>query len=392
VKAGWTVRPLGEVVSIIGGGTPPKNNPAYYNGSIPWATVRDMNVEMITATDHSITQAGLTASSSKIIPAGEVVIASRVGLGKVCILGQDTAINQDLRGLVPKSRKALDRRFLYYWYKSAASLVVDAGTGATVQGVTLPFLKALPIPLPPLEEQERIVAILDEALEGLARARAHAEANLQNARELFETVLSIRTNATEFSKKPLNSICDVRDGTHDSPKYVATGIPLVTQKNIRSEGLNLGDVKLISREDHEAIHRRSNVAQGDILISMIGANRGMACIVDCTETISIKNVGLIKSTPNINMDFLLLYLQSADAKNYILDSTNGGAQPFVGLGKLRAFPIPLPERATQDTIAAELIEISSIATSISETYETKLQSLDTLRQSLLQKAFAGELT
>ncbi len=392
MKAGWTVRPLGEVVSIIGGGTPPKNNPAYYNGSIPWATVRDMNVEMITATDHSITQAGLTASSSKIIPAGEVVIASRVGLGKVCILGQDTAINQDLRGLVPKSRKALDRRFLYYWYKSAASLVVDAGTGATVQGVTLPFLKALPIPLPPLEEQERIVAILDEALEGLARARAHAEANLQNARELFETVLSIRTNATEFSKKPLNSICDVRDGTHDSPKYVATGIPLVTQKNIRSEGLNLGDVKLISREDHEAIHRRSNVAQGDILISMIGANRGMACIVDCTETISIKNVGLIKSTPNINMDFLLLYLQSADAKNYILDSTNGGAQPFVGLGKLRAFPIPLPERATQDTIAAELIEISSIATSISETYETKLQSLDTLRQSLLQKAFAGELT
>lgn len=351
-----------------------------------------MNVEMITATDHSITQAGLTASSSKIIPAGEVVIASRVGLGKVCILGQDTAINQDLRGLVPRSRKALDRRFLYYWYKSAASLVVDAGTGATVQGVTLPFLKALPIPLPPLEEQERIVAILDEAFEGLARARAHAEANLQNARELFETVLSIRTNATEFSKKPLNSICDVRDGTHDSPKYVATGIPLVTQKNIRSEGLNLGDVKLISREDHEAIHRRSNVAQGDILISMIGANRGMACIVDCTETISIKNVGLIKSTPNINMDFLLLYLQSADAKNYILDSTNGGAQPFVGLGKLRAFPIPLPERATQDTIAAELIEISSIATSISETYETKLQSLDALRQSLLQKAFAGELT
>lgn len=392
MKAGWAVRPLGEVVSIIGGGTPPKNNPAYYNGSIPWATVRDMNVEMITATDHSITQAGLTASSSKIIPAGEVVIASRVGLGKVCILGQDTAINQDLRGLVPRSRKALDRRFLYYWYKSAASLVVDAGTGATVQGVTLPFLKALPIPLPPLEEQERIVAILDEAFEGLARARAHAEANLQNARELFETVLSIRTNATEFSKKPLNSICDVRDGTHDSPKYVATGIPLVTQKNIRSEGLNLGDVKLISREDHEAIHRRSNVAQGDILISMIGANRGMACIVDCTETISIKNVGLIKSTPNINMDFLLLYLQSADAKNYILDSTNGGAQPFVGLGKLRAFPIPLPERATQDTIAAELIEISSIATSISETYETKLQSLDALRQSLLQKAFAGELT
>lgn len=153
---------LGDVVDIIGGGTPSKKVAAYYGGDIPWATVRDMNTDLIAKTDQTITIEGLKNSSSKLIPKDEVVIATRVGLGKVCLLNQDTAINQDLRGLIPKSRVSLDRKYLFYWYKSIAEQVEKAGTGATVKGVRLPFIKALQIPLPPLEEQRRIVAILDQ--------------------------------------------------------------------------------------------------------------------------------------------------------------------------------------------------------------------------------------
>ena len=117
------------------------------------------------------------------------MIATRVGLGKVCLLGQDTAINQDLRGIIPINAKALEVRFLFWWLKSIADLIVAEGTGATVQGVKLPFVKSLQIPLPPLPEQQRIVGILDEAFDGIATAKTNAEKNLQNARALFESHL-----------------------------------------------------------------------------------------------------------------------------------------------------------------------------------------------------------
>nr|WP_289847001.1 restriction endonuclease subunit S [Tritonibacter mobilis] len=226
----------------------------------------------------------------------------------------------------------------------------------------------------------------------MARARAHAEANLENTNELFRNTLAQRTNSEDFRRVMLSEVCDVRDGTHDTPKYVDEGVPLVTQKNIRPEGLSLENVKLISHDNHTAIHRRSNVAEGDILISMIGVNRGMSCLVDRDDVFSIKNVGLIKDTPELNMDFLLYYLKSADAEKYVEEATNGGAQPFIGLGKLRAFPTPVPERAVQDRIAAELTEMREAVQALAANYEAQIKDFDDLRQSLLQKAFAGELT
>ena len=159
----WKTVKLGDVCDLVGGGTPSKKNDDYHDGDIPWATVRDMNVEELTVTEHKITELGLKNSSSKVIPANNVIIASRVGLGKVCILRQDTAINQDLRGVIPKRENEIDKSFLFYWFKGIANKIIGAGRGATVQGVTLPFLNSLSFPLPPLAEQKRIVAKLDAA-------------------------------------------------------------------------------------------------------------------------------------------------------------------------------------------------------------------------------------
>ena len=185
MKAGWTSKPLGELCDVVGGGTPPKDRPGYYGGDIPWATVRDMRTDIITSTEHSITKEAVKASATNIIPAGNVVIATRVGLGKVCLLGQDTAVNQDLRGIVPKSSKVIDVNFLFAWFKSISEQIIAEGTGATVQGVKLPFIKGLAVPFPEMEEQRRIVTLLDEAFADIATAKANAEKNLQNARTLF---------------------------------------------------------------------------------------------------------------------------------------------------------------------------------------------------------------
>ena len=175
----WTTVKLGDVCELVGGGTPSKKNAAFYGGEIPWATVRDMHSDELQETELKITELGLNSSSSKVIPANNVVIASRVGLGKVCLLAQDTAINQDLRGVLPKAKNTIDARYLFYWFKSIEQTIISSGRGATVHGVTLPFLKALELPLPPLPEQQRIVAKLDAAFaeidksaESISEARA----------------------------------------------------------------------------------------------------------------------------------------------------------------------------------------------------------------------------
>ena len=152
---------LGDVCDIIGGGTPSKSKASYYYGDIPWATVRDMSFDEISSTQHKITKLGLKKSSSNLIPKNNIIIASRVGLGKVCILKQDTAINQDLRGIIPKKEGTIKRKYLFYWFKSISNKIITAGRGATVQGVRLPFLKSLFLPLPSLAEQKRIVEKLD---------------------------------------------------------------------------------------------------------------------------------------------------------------------------------------------------------------------------------------
>ena len=105
MKKGWQTKTLGDLCDVVGGGTPPKDKPAFYSGDIPWATVRDMRQDVITETEFRITKDAVKSSATNIILLGNVVIATRVGLGRVCLLGQDTAINQDLVELCPAAKR-----------------------------------------------------------------------------------------------------------------------------------------------------------------------------------------------------------------------------------------------------------------------------------------------
>jgi len=266
-------------------------------------------------------------------------------------------------------------------------------SGATRQRISRKNLGLIEIQIPALKEQQRIVSILDEAFAAIAKAKANAEQNLKNAKELFESYLQnvFSTKGEDWEEKILNEICEVKDGTHDSPKYINEGIPFVTQKNIRKEGLSFADTKFITNTDHSKFYKRSNVSFGDILISMIGANRGMAAIVDDKRVFSIKNVGLIKSSENINISYLLYYLKSPIAMRYVIYMSNGGAQEFVGLTALRSFPIPYPKLKEQQTIVKKLDTLSIETKKLETIYQKKIADLEELKKSILQKAFSGEL-
>ena len=175
VPAGWRVVPLGEVInSHLGGGTPSKNNHAYWGGDIRWASVKDVGkTKYLDETIDRITNNGLANSSSNLIPEGNLIVVTRMGLGQLSINRVPVAINQDLRALFLSP--FLDIDFVYNFFLTYGM----KGTGLTVKGIKIQELLAIPFPLPPLAEQHRIVAKVDELMalcDRLEAARAEREA------------------------------------------------------------------------------------------------------------------------------------------------------------------------------------------------------------------------
>lgn len=179
---------LGDVCKVIGGGTPSKQVPSFYLGNIPWATVRDMNAEVISKTEHSITEEAIKQSSTNLIPKGNVVIATRVGLGKVCLLDQDTAINQDLRGVIPLG-ESIDSSYLFWWFKSISKYIEKNGVGATVKGVKLPFIKGLDFPVIRIEEQQAVAKQVQYLAEGTKTLQGAYSAKLYKLQSLKQSLL-----------------------------------------------------------------------------------------------------------------------------------------------------------------------------------------------------------
>lgn len=159
---------------------------------------------------------------------------------------------------------------------------------------------------------------------------------------------------SEWKEYKLGGICDVRDGTHDSPKQSTIGKPLITSKNIKGGNVNLENTYLISEEDFVNINKRSKVDRYDILFSMIGTV-GESAIVKAEPDYAIKNVGLFKTGGNENLaKWIYYYLKSNQALGEIDANLKGSTQQYISLGDLRKFPIEMPSPAEQERIAGIL--------------------------------------
>jgi type I restriction enzyme, S subunit len=396
----WKSKRLGELCTIELGKTPSRSTAAFWDvdrssGNV-WLSIADLlnvNENFVDDSKEYISDKGATLC--KRVRKGTLLVSFKLTLGRLAFAARDLYTNEAIAALTIHDENELGRKYLFYflhffdWIKAAENDV-------KLKGMTLnkAKLKELKVYFPPLPEQQRIVALLDEAFAGLAVAAANAEKNLKNAREVFESYLNsvFDQRGEGWSVERLGDLSEVKDGTHDSPKYVANGIPFVTQKNIRSDGLSLDNVRYISEKDHNDFYRRSNVELGDIIISMIGANRGMSCLVDDPQTFSIKNVGLIKSSWNINQNYVLYFLKSQFAADYVKTASRGGAQEFIGLTKLRDFPVLVAPFERQALIVKSLDQLSVISQQLETVYSQKLTAIAKLKQALLQKAFAGELT
>lgn len=390
---------LSEVCNIVGGGTPSKKNESFYTGSIPWATVRDMNVDVLSSTDFSITKEAVAASSTNIIPGGNVVIATRVGLGKVCLLDGDTAINQDLRGLIPKRPGLVLPEYLFYWYKTVAPQVVAAGTGATVQGVKVELVKSLQLPLPSLPEQKRIVAILDEAFAAINKAMANTERNLANARGLFESHLNdvFTQNTVGWVE---TTIGQATGGVFTGPfgsllhksDYIANGIPLVNPAHITELGIAPDMRKTVSKETASRLENYV-MREGDIVIGRRG-EMGRCALVSDTEDGWLCGTGsfYIKPSGRCDSRYLVRYLRSSGCKAALEKIAGGAVMPNLSNKALANLRIHLPPPDQQVVILKKIEDLHIETQTLIPLYERKIIALNTLKQSMLHQAFIGELS
>ncbi len=394
MSAGWKTKPLGELCQVIGGGTPSKANTGFYSGNIPWATVRDMRSEIISETEFKITTEAVKKSSTNIIPANNVVIATRVGLGKVCMIGQDTAINQDLRGIIPNDTNSLSVRFLYAWLKSVAHLIVGEGTGATVQGVKLPFIKSLQVPIPPIPEQQRIVGILDEAFEGIAKAKANTEKALQKARALFESYLqSVFENKGEgWEKKTLKQISTIfgRGKSKHRPRnydgLYGGEYPFIQTGDIRNSN---HFITAYTQTYNEVGLAQSKLWPAGTICITIAANIAETGVLTFDACFPDSVIGIIVNEKIADRGFVEYLLQSFKAR--IVALGKGAAQANINMGTFENELFPFPSLKIQQIIVQKLDALSEETKKLEVIFKQKLTSLDNLKKSLLHQAFNGEL-
>lgn len=400
----WPKKNLGDICNVIGGGTPSKKNTEFYTGNIPWATVRDMKNCLISKTEFNITSEAVKGSSTNVIPSGNVIIATRVGLGKVCMLGQDTAINQDLRGIIPKSVKNLDVDFLYWWLKSVASTIVTAGTGATVQGVKLPFVKSLQVPLPPLAEQKRIVAIVDEAFAGIDAAVTHTENNLANARELFESYLNgvFTQKGDGWVEKSLSTIMAISHGfAFKGPDFKvstnATKSIVLTPGNYSEYGELYFTEKNTKRFTGD-LPKNYLFDVGELTIVMTDLSSkmkilGQPAFIDQPNILHNQRIGrVIFKSSEVLSRLVYYYLRSRYASGEIKKTSTGTMVRHTAPKRILALNMAFPPTEIEQVKIVSVLDGLETETKRLETiYQQKLKALAELKQSVLQKAFAGEL-
>ncbi len=264
------------------------------------------------------------------------------------------------------------------------------GTSGSMKNITKGDVLTLPVTHPKLKEQQKIAAFLtavDTKIEQLTKKEQLLQQYKKGVmQKLFSQEVRFKADdGSEFpdwEEKALGSVSDVRDGTHESPKYTLKGYPLVTSKNLGSNGrLNLTNVSLISEKDYTAINRRSKVAKGDILFGMIGTIGNPVRLT--SEDFAIKNVALIKELDVLENSYLIHYLATAHIAQQFYRQNAGGTQKFLSLSVVRALLIKLPCKMEQVKISKFLTELDLRLEQLAQ----QLEAAKTFKKGLLQQMF-----
>jgi type I restriction-modification enzyme, S subunit len=251
--------------------------------------------------------------------------------------------------LAIQSKGEFENKYLYYYLMSKISDISKMFRGAGIKHLNKRELFQMNINLIDKKEQIIIVKNLDRINEIIELKKKQLEELNTIIKSQFVEMFDLE----KYESEELGKICDVRDGTHDSPKYIdKSDYKLITSKNINKEGIDFSDVKYISKKDYDKINIRSNVSYGDILMPMIGTIGNPTIVTIQKEKIdfAIKNLALIKflnKTLVINK-YIKNLINSEWFENKILKNRRGGTQKFISLKDIRKMKIPVPPITLQN--------------------------------------------
>lgn len=372
MKTGWTVKRFDEVLEIRNG----KNQREVESKDGEYPIFGSAGNVMGYATSY-ICEAGTT-------------IIGRKGNINTPIFSETKFWNVDTAfGLAAKP--SLDSKFLYYYCLSFDFSALNRGT--TIPSLVKSELLGISIPLPTIAEQHRIVAILDEAFDSIATARANAEQNLQNARALFESHLQSVLLSKQWDWKTLGEVCEkVEYGT--STKSQPQGrVAVLRMGNIQDRKLDWGN--LVYSDDADEISKYK-LKHNDVLFNRTNSPElvGKTAIYK-SELPAIFAGYLIRihrKESLLDADYLNYFLNSQVALDYgktvTISSVN---QANINGTKLKEYPMPVPSLSEQQIIVEKLDALSAETQRLESIYQRKLAALDALKKSLLHQAFSGAL-
>ena len=363
--------PLSEVCSFRHGGTPSKGNASYWGGTIPWISPKDMKASVLTASQDTITEAGVSGSAASVVPEGSILVVARSGILAhtlpVALAGRPLAFNQDIKAIQVTSEKVLGE-YVYWFIRGREHEVLTRGVkkGATVHSLQSGYLEGLDIPLVPLPEQRRIVDLLSRA-ENIVQMRREAE---QKAKELIPAlfldmfgdpvtnpkdgeVVELRGHDEDRleaqSVVRLGDVAEVVSGVAKGRKLVGKvtrETPYLRVANVQAGGLDLAEMKYIPATADEI--EELAVRVGDVLLTEGGdfdkVGRGALLEADIGECIHQNHVFRVRThADRVMPEYFAAYLQTSAARQYFLKAAKKTSNlASINMTQLRNLPLPMP--------------------------------------------------
>jgi type I restriction enzyme S subunit len=333
--------------------------------------------------------------SRNVVNDGDLLISWSASLDAYTWRSGPAVLNQHIFK-VEERKDLITREYLYFVARHAMREIRSQVHGATMRHITKPEFEAIQIPLPPLAEQKRITAILNEQMAAVERARAAAEAQLEAAKALPAAYLRAvfsGPDAHRWGQVRLGSISTlVIDGPHVTPTYVPKGVPFLTVRNIVNRRIDLSDVSYVTAEDYAEFSRRGKIERGDILYTKDGT-MGVPCVVDSDLDFSFfVSVALIKLVRDRACPWFIAYaLESPAVLGQVKQLGAGAGLKHMVLKSIRALELPLPPLSEQQSIVAMLNDQMASAARARTANEEELDAINKLPAALLRRAFNGEL-
>jgi len=394
---------LGELCQFISGGTPRRDVQSYFAGDIPWITGADITDDQVQQPRSYITQEAIKNSATNIIPAGNILLVTRTGVGKVAINEQNICISQDFTGMIPNDRR-VDVRYLYHCLRNKKTYFIENQRGATIKGVTRDVVSNLEIPIPypddparSLETQRCIVARIEALFAELREARRlHAEIVADTGRVMEAALGEVFREIGRFTQgvKAIDKMTIVTSGgtpSRSRADYYGGTIPWVKTGELKDNTIMDTEEYITELALEETNAKKFPV--NTLLIAMYGQGqtRGRTGVLGIKAVTNQACCAIFPNPDEFDSFFLQFWFRHIYSNLRQLSESRGGSQPNLNQGMIKKLKPPLPDLPTQHKYAEYLTQVEIETLEMRKVQEGDSQLLSQLEQSILAQAFRGEL-